>query len=78
MAKVQVLKVTPVNGVSAKGPYSFYRLACVFIDDKNQPEAVGDLIHDQLIEPGVYPVSFSAGSYQGKLSAKIVLQIPPK
>jgi len=76
MSKIQVLKCTPVSGTSAKGAYSFFRLACVFFDDKNSPEAVGDVIHDVAVEPGVYPVSFSAASYQGKLTGKMNLIIP--
>lgn len=71
--KIQVLKSTPVSGTSAKGAYSFHRLACIFIDDKGLPEAVGDVIHDTEVQPGVYPISFSVASYQGKLTAKIVL-----
>jgi len=73
MSKIQVLKCTPVSGTSAKGAYSFFRLACVFFDDRNQPEAVGDVIHDVAVEPGTYPVTFSGTSYQGKLTAKMNL-----
>lgn len=75
MSKVQVLKSTHQAGTSAKGAYSFYRLACVFFDDKNSPQAVGDLVHEKDVPPGVYPVSFSVASFQGKLTAKIVLDL---
>lgn len=73
MSKIQVLKSTPVSGKNDRGSYSFFRLACVYFDDKGMPEAVGDLIHDSEVVPGMYPVSFSVASYQGKLTGKIAL-----
>lgn len=76
--KIQVLKSTPVSGTGAKGAYSFHRLACVFIDDKGVPEAVGDMINDTQVDPGIYDVSFSVGSYQGKLTARMTLVLPKK
>lgn len=77
MSKIQVLKSTPVTGKNDRGSYSFFRLACVYFDDKGNPEAVGDLIHDVDVAPGLYPISFSVASYQGKLSAKPVLILTP-
>lgn len=74
--KVHVLKVTPVSGKNERGAYSFFRLASVFIDDKGNPEAVGDIISDVEVAPGLYPASFSVSSYQGKLTAKITPIIP--
>ena len=72
MSKIHVLKCTPVSGKNDRGSYSFFRLASVFIDDRGNPEAVGDIISDVEVTPGVYPASFSVSSYQGKLTAKLV------
>jgi hypothetical protein len=72
MSKIQVLKSSHVAGTSAKGSYSFYRNACIFIDDAGLPEAVGDIVTEEHIAPGVYPASFSVSSFQGKLTAKIL------
>jgi len=49
----------------------------VFFDDRGNPDAVGDLIHDTEVVPGMYPVSFSVASYQGKLTGKILLNLTP-
>jgi len=75
MSKIQVLVCTPVSGKNDRGAYSFFRLASVFIDEAGNPQAVGDIISDVEIKPGVYPCSFSVSSFQGKLTAKLVPHI---
>lgn len=72
MSKIQVLVCTPVSGKNDRGSYSFFRLASVFVDDAGHPQAVGDIVSDHEVVPGVYPASFVVSSYQGKLTAKLV------
>jgi hypothetical protein len=69
--KIQVLFSQNVTGTGVKGAYDFWRHSCVVLDDTNQAIAVGDIITDTAIQPGIYPLSFTVNSFQGKLVGKI-------
>lgn len=68
---IEVLKSEHVSGTKGDYKYSFYRHA-VIVKLNGVVVEVGDLVTDNEIKPGAYPAVFQVGSYQGKITAKIL------
>lgn len=46
------------------------------MDERGTVIEVGDLTTDNELQPGKYPAGFEVGSYQGKLTVRLVPQLP--